>query len=144
MICELWRLEHTKTAHGSHQNTNQAHHTKDGCTQAHWIDKNTTHPCIFGLLWYFANARQPRTVHYRQTAPISNIQSSRTLAAAVMRRMPPRLWIASTALWFRLGGHSCLPIFKMCFNLSGFKLPLYGKVGFNHRNLQREGKYLPL
>jgi hypothetical protein len=64
-----------------------------------------------------------------------------------MRRMPPRLWIMDSkhsALRFRFGGRYCLPIFKMCFNLPGFKLPLYGKVDFHHRNLQCEGKYLPL
>jgi hypothetical protein len=29
-----------------------------------------------------------------------------------------------SALWFRFGGRYCLPIFKKCFNLPGFKLPL--------------------
>jgi hypothetical protein len=54
-------LKTYKTAHESrHQTTNQAHHTKDGCTQAHWIDKEKQQAiaCIFGVLWYFANARR--------------------------------------------------------------------------------------
>jgi hypothetical protein len=36
------------------------------------------------------------------------------------------------------------PTCKLCFNLPGLKLPLYGKVDFDHRNVQREGENLPL
>ena len=35
-------------------------------------------------------------------------------------------------------------MFKICFNLHGFELPLYGKADFHHRSLQREGKCLLL
>jgi hypothetical protein len=39
MIYDFDILNVHKTAHGSQQITNQAQHTKGGCTQAHWLDK---------------------------------------------------------------------------------------------------------